>query len=302
VLAFCAVVLTSTGEWAAGQVQYWELALSWGGAGTGPGQFLSPRDVAVDEDGFVYVADEMNDRIQVFTQTGEFLREWRGSGWHTLDAPRSIAIDGDYAYTLSRYTLMKWTLAGEYVDGFSIYGAFGIQQSYGVAAKDGKVYVTALGVVLAFTSDLEFLGNFGDGVFWLDVEVADDGSVWCSASEEGFMRQYSPTGEVLAQWSTMLPGEDWTSPSGVSVTSSGTLLVVDVPQAWLGRFCEYRPDGTLLEVVYDSWNPYTWGIQAAGNDAVFVVSSNTELVFKYSRVVVPVEPSTWGGIKAMYSQ
>ena len=39
----------------------------FGEYGNGPGQFASPRDVAVDEAGNIYVADAENNRIQVFT-------------------------------------------------------------------------------------------------------------------------------------------------------------------------------------------------------------------------------------------
>jgi len=38
----------------------------WGTVGTGPGQFLNPIGIAVDDLGNVFVADTNNSRIQVF--------------------------------------------------------------------------------------------------------------------------------------------------------------------------------------------------------------------------------------------
>ena len=49
---------------------------SWGQPGSGPGQFMLPHDVWVDSRGRVLVADRENDRVQVFTQNGEFLNQW----------------------------------------------------------------------------------------------------------------------------------------------------------------------------------------------------------------------------------
>lgn len=42
------------------------IVTSFGGYGSGPGQFIWPWDVDVDSRGFVYVCDSGNDRIQVF--------------------------------------------------------------------------------------------------------------------------------------------------------------------------------------------------------------------------------------------
>ncbi|HEY6566761.1 MAG TPA: NHL repeat-containing protein, partial [Actinomycetota bacterium] len=44
----------------------------FGGHGTGEGRFDSPRDVAVDGSGNIYVGDAGNNRIQSFTSTGDF--------------------------------------------------------------------------------------------------------------------------------------------------------------------------------------------------------------------------------------
>jgi DNA-binding beta-propeller fold protein YncE len=65
------------------------LLATWGGPGSGPGQFNLPHGIAVDQDGRVYVADRENSRIQVFTAAGRFVVEW-------LDVarPMQIVLDG----------------------------------------------------------------------------------------------------------------------------------------------------------------------------------------------------------------
>jgi DNA-binding beta-propeller fold protein YncE len=49
---------------------------SWGSPGSGPGQFNLPHGIAVDRTARVYVADRENNRIQIFTPSGEFLEQW----------------------------------------------------------------------------------------------------------------------------------------------------------------------------------------------------------------------------------
>ena len=42
------------------------MAGEFGGPGSGDGQLDYPRDVVVDSDGLVFVADQFNSRVQVF--------------------------------------------------------------------------------------------------------------------------------------------------------------------------------------------------------------------------------------------
>jgi len=53
-----------------------KLILSWGESGTNPGQFNIVHGVNVDSNGWVYIADRENHRIQVFDSNGKFETQW----------------------------------------------------------------------------------------------------------------------------------------------------------------------------------------------------------------------------------
>ncbi|MGH2543557.1 MAG: peptidyl-alpha-hydroxyglycine alpha-amidating lyase family protein, partial [Ardenticatenaceae bacterium] len=53
-----------------------KLLFSWGEPGTGEGEFNIAHNIATDRDGYVYVADRENHRIQVFDENGKFETMW----------------------------------------------------------------------------------------------------------------------------------------------------------------------------------------------------------------------------------
>lgn len=64
--------------------------------GTTPGRFGYPTDVVIDRAGNFYVGDYGdNDRIQVFSPDGKWLRQWGGHGYALGEflKPRALAID-----------------------------------------------------------------------------------------------------------------------------------------------------------------------------------------------------------------
>ena len=70
--------------------------LGEGVQGTTPGRFGYPTDVEIDSAGNFYVAEYgENDRIQVFSPEGEWLRQWGGHGYELGEflKPRALAID-----------------------------------------------------------------------------------------------------------------------------------------------------------------------------------------------------------------
>jgi hypothetical protein len=52
------------------------LLKTWGEPGTDPGQFNIVHNIATDADGFVYVADRENHRVQVFDGNGKYETQW----------------------------------------------------------------------------------------------------------------------------------------------------------------------------------------------------------------------------------
>ena len=65
-----------------------ELLLSWGEPGTDIGEFNIAHNIATDKDGYVYVCDRENHRIQIFDRKGNF-----ETLWATVHRPCGIYID-----------------------------------------------------------------------------------------------------------------------------------------------------------------------------------------------------------------
>ncbi len=59
--------------------------------------FTRPNGVAVDEEGYIIVADSRNDRIQVFSPTGVFLKKFgiKGAAPGEFDRPCGVCISPD---------------------------------------------------------------------------------------------------------------------------------------------------------------------------------------------------------------
>jgi hypothetical protein len=53
-----------------------KLVMSWGGPGSDPGQFNIVHNIVADDDGWIYVADRENHRVQVFDINGKYETQW----------------------------------------------------------------------------------------------------------------------------------------------------------------------------------------------------------------------------------
>src|SRR5499425_482628 len=65
-----------------------KLLMSWGGPGTNPGEFNIVHNICTDAEGWVYVADRENHRIQVFDGNGKYETQW-----NNLHRPCALYMD-----------------------------------------------------------------------------------------------------------------------------------------------------------------------------------------------------------------
>jgi DNA-binding beta-propeller fold protein YncE len=114
---------------------------SWGGRGTERGRFNVAHGIAIDVHGQLWVADRENQRIQIFDQSGKFIRELGYAG-----LPCRVAIGEQYIYMVNGFAgqLLRLDLDGRVVaatgkPGKGL-GEFGEAHSLAISPK-GEIFV-----------------------------------------------------------------------------------------------------------------------------------------------------------------
>jgi hypothetical protein len=143
--------LLGDGYWHSRIVRYdaaGEFLMEWGELGTGPGQFDLVHGVAIDRNHRVYVGDRTNNRIQVFTEDGEFIEEWPD-----VSDPVGISIDEhDAVWVISARLnrILKYNLDGELQYYWGAYGgtrggfAGGLSRPHQIDVDlEGNVYIAS---------------------------------------------------------------------------------------------------------------------------------------------------------------
>ena len=181
---------------------------TWGGNGTGPGQFSFPFGIALDASGNVYITDSGNDRVQKFSSTGTFLTQW-GTG--TFSHPLGIAVDlsGD-VFVVMENRVQKFT-------------------------SDGT-----------FLTEWGGVSGTGDGQFFDPTFIAVDagGNVFVADSENQRVQKFTNTGTFLTKWGSLGSGNgQFLSVEGVAVDAGGNVFVVDVSNNRIQKFTNV---GTFL--------------------------------------------------------
>lgn len=151
--------------------------LKWGTLGSGNGQFNSPRGVAVDATGNVFVADRTNHRIQVFSPSGAFIRTFgtQGSANGQMNAPNDVAVDA------AGNVFVADTL-NDRIDVFTTTGTF--------VRKFGTVG----------TGD----GQFSDP---MGITVGASGSVYVADTGNNRVQHLSASGTFFRKWGSTGPGD-----------------------------------------------------------------------------------------------
>ena len=98
------------------------------GFGSADGQLAQPVAMAFDSRERLYITDEHNNRVSVFTSDGKFLDKWDdpGSGPGQMNGPSGIAIDADdnvYVADQHNNRVQRFSTNGEYVAGWGERGS-----------------------------------------------------------------------------------------------------------------------------------------------------------------------------------
>ncbi|XP_077865120.1 E3 ubiquitin-protein ligase TRIM56-like [Saccoglossus kowalevskii] len=89
---------------------------AFGRKGDQPGEFNAPYLLAINKKGMVYVADNINGRIQVFNSDDQFMFEFSSTGDGIMTRPRGVAIDkNDYVYVSSNHRVTKYDSYGQFI-------------------------------------------------------------------------------------------------------------------------------------------------------------------------------------------
>jgi DNA-binding beta-propeller fold protein YncE len=120
-------------------------------------QFKGVTDIALSRDGLVYVPDQLNDRIQVFTRQGKFVREF-------TVAPLIPGYESTWSVALSRDPKQKYVFVTEGASGVVLefdrqsgaqVGSFGHKgRNAGQFDNLGWIAVDSLGTI--FTGEVHF--------------------------------------------------------------------------------------------------------------------------------------------------
>lgn len=145
--------------------------LTFGGEGDGDGDLCRPWGVCCDTNNFIIVADRSNNRIQIFSPSGEFIRRFGclGSDPGEFDRPAGVATDPSNQIVVAdkdNHRIQVFTMEGEFVRLFGEKGCKNGQFNYpwdvDVDSK-GRIVVsdTRNHRIQLFAADGTFLCKYG---------------------------------------------------------------------------------------------------------------------------------------------
>jgi len=184
-----------------------------GGSGKGPGQFSTPRGIAVDGSGNVLVSDSNNGRIQRFSSKGDYVAVIGklGPGEGELRDPNGIAVDSTgniYVVDAANQRIQKFDANGSFLAQWRGPSP-GFYWPRDIATgSDNNVYVVDQGRdrIVVFTSNGEFVAEWGkkgtgDGEFNEPTAAAvGNQKVYVADPRNGRIQVFDTKGNFLGKW------------------------------------------------------------------------------------------------------
>lgn len=279
----------------------------------------APRNVAVGQNGRLYIADSGNHRIQLFANDGTPLTSWGsfGSEPGQFNEPWGIAVDDQFVYVADTWNhrIQKFTLDGDLVGVFGQSGspapdgdAEGLGLFFGPRAitliDGGQLLVTDTGNHRMQLLDrngnfLRQIGQFGNQLGQFNepvgIATAPDGSVYLADTWNGRIQQFNRDLLPLWQWDVdAWQGQSINNKPYTAVDSAGRVYVTD-PEgyrvlifssegAYLGRFGNFGTDANSFALPN--------GIAIDAQDNVYIADAGNHRVLKFDAPFGPPPSSS----------
>jgi sugar lactone lactonase YvrE len=261
--------------------------LDWGGTTTygvaTPVAALSPKGIAVDSNGNVFVVDTGHNRIVVFDSGGNFTADWGGStvyGSSAFIGPTGVAVDSSnsvYVLDKGNHRVVKFLSSHAYsIDWGGGASTYGTNTTVAAMSSPSGISVSSSQYVFVVdTGNTRFLKFSSIGTYQIGYD-------------------YGASGTANGQF---------TNPNSIAVDSAGSVYVTDSPaSAFEGRVQKFNGSVT----------PPTWlaswggalgagaGVTLAPWGAAFDPSGNIEVVELLNTRVHKFDPNgnsiaLWGG-------
>lgn len=244
---------------------------TWGSEGTGPGQFRDGgREITLDQAGNVHVADFGNYRVNVYSPSGTFLRQYPNpvpppppGGFNQATDVAVNATSGDvYVSDTFNHRVQRFASDGTFLQQWGFRGTtdpFALNYPRGVAVdpNNGNVWIdnTRQSNIKAYTatgSHVTTFGSAGSGpdnfYYSFGIWIDNGGRVIVPDSGNARLRVVTQSGNAI-----------WTKPCGVessqilegctgaTTDAAGNIYAAAISER---RIYKFSPSGTLLA----KWN------------------------------------------------
>lgn len=274
-----------------------DVLLTFGGEGTGDGQFKGASEIAVDARGRIYVADDTL-RVQMFDATGKFVKTWlmpEESRWYrkARGGPDKLVIDRTgNLYVLIAGVILKFDAeerellgavhGSDYVHDVALMPDDGLVMVSQKGDDDELVRVDARGrpagrthrfasAVLEKPLEVRALRVAADGtgnVFSV-YALGDSFGEFYHDAEDLAVLKFTPAGKYVTRLGSQgREAGQYETPGEIAVDRRGRVYVCDSSRG----IHVYAADGRFVETVKTPF--WVRGLALDGDDQIYVVGSN----------------------------
>ncbi|MCA9927301.1 MAG: hypothetical protein KC419_02440, partial [Anaerolineales bacterium] len=287
--------------------------------GANDGELSAPRNVAVAEDGRIFVADSGNHRIQVFDADGTFITAWGSFGAEPgqFNEPWDLAVDNQFVYIADTWNhrIQKFTHAGDLVGVFGASGsAADAPDTNGLGLFFGPRDVMLYGDDQLLVTDtgnhriqvLDRNGNFisqigsqggtlGQMFEPVGLTAGPNGDVFLADTWNGRVQQFTSDLFAFNEWQVNAwSGNSINNKPYIASDRDGRIYVTD-PEGYrviifnaqgeyLARFGTFGTDMNAFGLPN--------GIFIDGDDNIYIADAGNNRVLKFDAIFAPVPEAT----------